>query len=40
MLDDSKTITALPDLPQPEAEDILLRTLGMLRAWQSRKQTG
>lgn len=28
------------DLPQQDAEDILWRTLGMLRAWQSRKQTG
>jgi hypothetical protein len=28
------------DLPQQEAEDILLQTLGMLQAWQRTKQTG
>lgn len=49
MLDESKRlqlalrILALiqeEDLPQQDAEDILLRTLGMLRAWQNTKRTG
>jgi hypothetical protein len=49
LLDDSKRpqltlhILALiqeEDLPQQEAEDILLRTLGMLRAWEDTKRTG
>ncbi len=40
MLDDSTRLRLAQDLPQPEAEDILWRTLGILRARQSRKQTG
>jgi len=49
MLDDSNQLQiALPvlaliqeeDLPQQDAEDILLHTLETLQAWQSTTQTG
>ena len=49
MLDDSRRLQLAvrilsliqeEDLPQRDAEDVLRRTLGMLRAWHETKQAG